>query len=89
MTAIKATRDFADGLKGITSLKVEHDLRKTVEALGQFPELGSGNVPNSIKQLYGNNIRKINVGPFLLVYHYSKEEDAISLYGLIHNRMAQ
>ncbi len=89
MTAIRATKDFAEGLKGITSLKVERDLRKTAEALGRFPELGSENVPNSIKQLYGNNIRKINVGPFLLVYHYSKEEDAISLYGLIHNRMAR
>ncbi len=86
MAAIKATEELAEELAGITSLKVEQDLRRTVEALRQFPELGSAKAPRSIQQLYGNDIRKINVGPFLLVYRYSKKEDTVFLYGLIYTR---
>ena len=86
MATIKATKAFSEELMSITSLKVERDLRRSVEALQSFPELGSSKMPESIKRLYGNNVRKISVAPFLLIYDYSKKEDAITLYGLIHTR---
>ncbi len=86
MATIKATKAFSEELMSITSLKVERDLRRSVEALQSFPELGSTKMPRSIKRLYGSNVRKISVEPFLLIYHYSKREDVITLYGLVNTR---
>ena len=64
------------------------EIRGTIDLLGNFPELSSRNLPAFISQLYGDQIRKLVVKPFLVIYEYRPTEDAVYVLGLDHERVA-
>lgn len=58
---------------------------KNIEA---FPEIGPSHVPGSVKDEFGQNVRKVAVGPFDLVYEYEKSNDVVHVHALVHQRKA-
>lgn len=88
MTRIKFSQHITDQVTAITSPKVEEDLRKTLQIIVSFPEIGSLNVPRSIQRLYSGKVRKISVGPFILVYEYLESCDTVLVYDFIATRAA-
>ena len=64
------------------------EIFQRIDLLSSFPDLGSANVPDSITERHGNNVRKLTVSPFDVVYEYSPEEDAVYVLGLVHQRAA-
>ncbi len=86
MATIKYAEEFFADATAIISPKLQEELRRTLLTVTDFPEIGSSRVPDSIRRTYGSGIRKITVGPFLLVYRYSKKEEVVFVYDLIYTR---
>lgn len=80
--ALHISDEFSQGLAGIYSDSLLQRIRKNVELLAETPELGSPNVRQSLIDLYGDNIRKIPVSTFVIVYRY--EGGVVDVLALVH-----
>ena len=56
-----------------------------MEAFGDF---GSRVVPDSIREEFGEGVRKVIANPSDLVYTYYSDEDLVRIEALIHQRAA-
>ena len=52
-----------------------------------IPEMGSTNLPQSISEKYGPDVRKLVVSPFLVLYKLL-DSDRVLVLGVMHNRAA-
>lgn len=59
------------------------------ELVADFPGIGSVNMPASVRERYGDSVRKFSVPPFLLVYRYDADLDAVFVLGLVPARAAR
>ena len=59
-----------------------------VDLLSNFPDLGSRNIPDSIRARYGDSVRKLVTSPFDVVYEHDASSDTVHVLGLIHQRAA-
>ena len=57
------------------------------ESLAVIPEMGSKNLPESIISKYGDDVRKLVVPPFLVLYELL-EDDRVLILGVMHNQAA-
>ena len=69
---------------GVKLASKRDEILGKVDLLSDFPDLGSANVPKSIRQEYGNSIRKLVVSPFDIVYAYDQDAPEKLSLGLSH-----
>lgn len=90
MTSIILSDRFINDLSMVESDRVYQYIKDDVTRLEHIPHLGnSRDVPQSIKEAYGSDIRVIPVSPFLIVYEYDKQCDLCDVKGLIPQRQAR
>lgn len=82
------TQGFVEDLARVQLASKREEIFGHIDLLADFPELGSANVPESIMQSYGIRIRRLAANPFLIIYEYREDEDAVYLLGLDHQRTA-
>ncbi|HIW75639.1 MULTISPECIES: type II toxin-antitoxin system RelE/ParE family toxin [Gordonibacter] len=82
------TEGFVADVAQIRFESKRNEIKRRVDLLSGFPELGSPNLPRSLVEQYGDTVRKLVVSPFLIVYEYHEDEDTVYLLGLIHQRSA-
>ena len=51
-----------------------------------FPRIGTPEIAPSISEEFGEDVMRVVVKPFDLIYEYDEATDTVYLYGLIHNR---
>ena len=78
---------FADDLAHITSAKVEASIMTALDSIEAFADFGSRNIPDSIREKFGDGVRKVVVSPFDLVYTIVGDE--VHVETLIHQRAAR
>ena len=83
------TEGFLDDAAAIWSERVKRSLVQALAALESFPEIGSTDVADSIRERYGSEVRKMTVGSFSLVYEYDRTADEVWVYGLVPMRRAR
>ena len=88
MAKVIATERFVADLANVWSERIDARIRHAVLSLELFPEMGSPNVPRSIKQEFGACIRKIFVPPFDIVYTYNEQDGTVIVFALIPCKMA-
>lgn len=59
------------------------------ELVADFPGIGSASMPASVRERYGGSVRKFSVPPFLLVYEYDADLDAVFVLDLVPARAAR
>lgn len=79
---------FADDLAKIESPKLEALVYSVLDSIELFGGFGSPVVPESIKRTFGEDVRKVAVNPFGLVYTYYPEKDLARVEALIQQKMA-
>ena len=89
MASIVAARRFAEDLAGVWSERIVQDVTRAVQAIATFPRIGSSEIAASISEEFGEDVMKVVVGPFDLIYEYDEATDTVYLYGLIHGRSAR
>lgn len=83
MAEVVLTERFVEDVSEVWSDRVVQRIRRAVELLERFPEMGSMDVPASIRREFGEGIRKYVIPPFDLVYEYDFGTDMVTVYGLI------
>ena len=82
------TDGFLDDAAAIWSDRVQGRLERMLSAIEAFPEIGSPDIPASIRAVYGIGVRKAVVEPFDLIYEYHPDTDTVIVYGLVPLRAA-
>lgn len=82
---------YADGffeeMAQVETKRVRDNILDATELLAVMPQMGSTNLPRSISQKYGADVRKLVVSPFLVLYK-SLPGDKVLVLGVMHNRAA-
>lgn len=81
--AVRIADEFVFGLATVYSQRVLDQIRQYVILLETSPEIGSANVRQSLKDRFGEGIRKIPISTFVIVYRFDGETvDVLALvYG--------
>ena len=88
MADLVFTEGFINDMTKVELSTKRVEIMRTIDLLSSFPDMGSRNLPASIRERFGANIRKLVVRPFLVIYEYNQETDAVYIYGLDHHREA-
>lgn len=83
MPKVELTERFVNDAAQVWSDKVLDHIYSVITMLERFPQLGSTDIPQSISQEFGVNVRKYVVSPFDLIYEYDEHADVVYLYGLV------
>ncbi len=51
--------------------------------------MGSANLPDSIRELFGEDVRKLSVAPFLVLYKVLPESEDVLVLGMVMQRQAR
>lgn len=80
---IRITEEFIEGLAQVWSPRVLDHIKGLIEMLPRNPEIGSTRVRASLSRRYGDNLRKLPVSTFVIVYRFDgKTVDVLALvYG--------
>ena len=89
MPRLEFSEHFADDVARVTFDKVEARIFTALDNVEAFGEFGSRIVPDSIREKFGEGVRKVAVNPFDLVYTYYPEADLVRVEALIHQRAAR
>ena len=89
MARMVYAEEFLEGASLIWSDSVRSHLVNALHAIEAFPEIGSTDVPVSLRERYGESVRKFTIRPFDLVYEYDGEADTVLVYGLVPFRRAR
>lgn len=88
MTELILTHNFTDDLKTIYSNGLLNRIEKALNRIQTIPDISSSNVPESIKEKWGNTVRILPVNPFDIVYTFHSEDNLVIIHALIHQRTA-
>ena len=89
MPRMEYAERFAEDLALVTSPKVESRILENLDNIERFGEFGSSMGPASIKEEFGEGVRKVAVNPFDLVYTLYTEQDLVRVEALVHQRAAR
>lgn len=86
MSRMVYTEGFLDDAAAVWSGQVRDRLGRMLAAIEAFTEIGSRDIPASLRAQYGGGVRKAVVEPFDLIYEYDSKTDSVIVYGLVHFR---
>lgn len=86
MSKLKFSERFANDLSPVESHKLEARVLADLDNIEVFGEFGGAVIPESVKEQFGAEVRKVAVNPFDLIYSYYPEQDLARVEVLIHQR---
>ena len=89
MPRLEYSDRFADDLAHVTSDKDEARIYIALDNVEAFGDFGSRVVLDSIREDFGEGVRKVVVNPFDLVYTYYPDDDLVRVEALVHQRAAR
>ena len=79
---------FIEDMTAVELSSKRDEIFDKIDLLSDFPDLGSANIPTSIRLRFGNSVRKLVISPFDVVYEYDQASDSVNILGLVHQRAA-
>lgn len=70
---IRYTDEFRMAAREVTSVRFRQHLRKVIEGLQTFPDMGSPQPRRMLRDRYGDGIRTVAVDGYPLVYRHDDE----------------
>ena len=87
MTEVLYADSFFDQITQVDTERVRDNILEATELLTVLPEMGSINLPRSISEKYGTDVRKLVVPPFLVLYKLL-DDNRVLVLGVMHNKAA-
>ena len=88
MPKLEYSERFAEDLAAVTLARVEERIFRALDGIEMFGGLGSRDVPKSINERFGGDVRKVTVNSFDLVYTFYPQIDLVRVEALVHQRTA-
>ena len=88
MARLVYTDSFIEDMTMVELASKRDEIFDKIDLLSDFPDLGSANVPASIRLRFGSSVRKLVISPFDGVYEYDQASDSVNMLGLVHQRAA-
>ena len=88
MARLVYTDSFIEDMTMVELASKRDEIFDKNNLLSDFPDLGSANVPVSIRLRFGSSVRKIVISPFDVVYEHDQASDSVNILGLVHQRAA-
>ena len=79
---------FIEDMTAVELSSKRDEIFDKIDLLSDFPDLGSANIPTSIRLRFGSSVRKLVVSPFDVVYEHDQASDSVNVLGLVHQRAA-
>ena len=89
MPRLEYSERFAEDVARVTSAKVEARIYAALDNIEAFGDFGSKVVPDSIREDFGEGVRKVVVSPFDLIYTYYPSDDLARIEALVRQRAAR
>ena len=83
VVSIEFSEQFLEDADQIYSPKLAKKLKKTILLLEVIPAMGSKIIRDSLKERFGEDIFKLVVGPFDLIYTYDESTSSVRLHALV------
>ena len=88
MARLVYTDSFIEDMTMVELASKRDEIFDKINLLSDFPDLGSANVPVSIRLRFGSSVRKLVISPFDVVYEHDQASDSVNILGLVHQRAA-
>lgn len=88
MSALIYTEGFIEDMTHVDQELKREELFRAAELVAQLPDIGSKRITQHSKELFGENIRKFVVSPFLLIYRYEPDTDTVYILSLMREFQA-
>ena len=79
---LRLADEFVESLAEIHSVRLLERIKSLVTSLAAFPELGSTVVRKSLVAQYGDKLRHVAVGQFVIVYRYA--DNVVDILALVY-----
>lgn len=89
MAEVRLADGFRDDLLAVKSDRVLNEILHVVFLLEVAPNMGSKDLPDSIREKYGDRVRKMPVNPFDIITEYHEDDDVVDVLALVHQKMAR
>ncbi len=89
MPRLEYSERFANDLASVTSERVEKLVMESLDNIELFGEYGSFLLPESVRQEFGEGVRKVVVGPFGLIYTLYPEKEVARIEALVSQRIVR
>lgn len=86
MAEIVFSQEAADKLRRIENAGVLRAVIGRVSTLESFPEIGSRVMSERMRFRYGEDIRKLVVRPFDVIYRFDSSVETVWVIDLVHQR---
>ena len=87
MAEVLYAEGFFEEMAQVETKRVRDNILDATELLAVIPQMGSTNLPRSISEKHGTDVRKLVVSPFLVLYKLLPG-DKVLVLGIMHNRAA-
>ena len=87
MAEVLYAASFFDEMAQVETQRVRDNILDATELLALIPEMGSTNLPRSIVEKYGSDVRKLVVSPFLVLYKLL-DGNRVLVLGVMYGRAA-
>ncbi len=89
MASIDFSEGFIEDMLQVLLPSKREEIFDRISLLEHVPEIGSRIVSDVVRLRFGDEVRKLVVNPFDVVYQYYPELDLVYVLGLIHQRDAR
>ena len=87
MAKLVYSNAFIEDMTAVELASKRDEIFDRIDLLSDFPDLGSTNIPESIRSRFGTSVRKLVIAPFDVVYEYDQTTESVNILGLMHQRI--
>ncbi len=88
MAELRYSQRFIEDMDRVEQPSKVDEIEHAAKLISLLPKMGSRDVPAGIRRRYGNEVRKVPVPPFMIIYEYHEAADLVDMYTLLHEKMA-
>ena len=74
-------RQWAD----VPSKRMSDQIDHILQLISAMPGVGSSIVADSVRVAYGQNVLKMLVGPYQIIFEFDRSKDTVYVYGLLYS----
>lgn len=85
MAKLVFDEEFLQQWADVPSQRTTDHIDRILQLISVMPGVGSSLVADSVRVAYGQNVLKMLVGPYQIIYEFDRSKDTVYVYGLLYS----